>query len=160
MSRIRVAAAILFAVAVASSLVWATGAFGQSGGGEIKEFAFAQNAGIVDTTSTNATPVPQMAVTYKGQGAAIVRFCANGNMFGTGTGSTQVSARLDGVQLGNEIQFFTDDDSVVKPRCFEWVSGDLMSGTHTVTIVWRLTLAAGASLTGRFDDSVLTVLFR
>jgi hypothetical protein len=160
MSRIHVAAAVLFVAAVAGSLGWATAAFGQSGGGGINAFAFAQNAGPVDTTSATAAPVPQMAVTYKGQGAAIVRFCADGNMFGTGSGATQVSAKLDGVQLGNEIQFFTSDDSSVTPRCFEWVTGELTPGTHTVTIGWRLTQAAGSSLTGRFHNSVVTVLFR
>ena len=126
----------------------------------INAFAFAKNDDIVDKISTDRTPVPEMEVTFRGRGDALVRFCANGNMFGGGSGANQVSAELDGAQLGDEIQFFTSGDNAVVPRCFEWIADDLKKEMHTVTIFWRLTLAAGSSLTGRFHDTVLTVLFR
>ena len=125
----------------------------------INAFAFAKNDEIVDKTSTDRTPVPEMEVTFRGHGDALVRFCANGNMFGGESGANQVSAELDGAQLGDEIQFFISSNIAVVPRCFEWIAEDLNGGTHTVTIFWRLTLAAGSSLIGRFHASVLTVLF-
>ena len=138
----------------------ATGPVGAQGDpGASQEFAFAWSRVWVHVTSTDRTPVPAMEVMFPGRGDALVRFCANGNMFGTGTGATQVSAELDGVQLGDEIQFFTSGDSSVVPRCFEWIAEELKLGENTVTIFWRLTLGAGSELTGRFHDSLLTVLF-
>ncbi len=125
----------------------------------INAVVFARNDGIVDTTTTDTTPVPEMNVSFSGRDVAIVRFSANGNMFGTGTGAIQVSAQLDGRQLGHEIQFFNNSDNAVAPRCFEWPA-EITPDTHTVTIFWRLTLGPGALLTGRFHDSALTVLFK
>ncbi len=146
---------------VIGSLLCATGVMASEfGTGKINAMAFAKNDLIVDMTSTEETQVPDMTVSFKGQGYAIVRFCANGNMFGTGSGATQVTAQLDGVQLGDEIQFFTINDSAASPRCFEWITDSLLPGTHTATIFARLTATTGAELVGRFHDSVLTVHYR
>lgn len=133
-------------------------AVAETGSIKIGKAEFAQNNGIEDTTSTEFATVPEMEVSFKAPKRAIIRFCANGNMFGTGTGSVQVAAQVDGTQVGDNIQLFTADDSVVKPRCYEWVTGDLGKGVHTAKIVWRVTLGGGSALTGRFHDSILTVL--
>lgn len=136
-----------------------TSAMGQSGSGKLKNYAFAKNDLIVDTTSTALTPVPEMNLKFKTAGDALIRFCANGNMFGTGTGAIQVSAKLDGVQIRDEIQFFTSDDFAVVPRCFDWIAENPKKGEHKIVIYWRMTSSSGSSLTGRFHDSVLTVLY-
>jgi hypothetical protein len=137
-------------------------ATGQSGTIEIRAIAYSVNHAIVDATSTDQLPVPGAEVTVDllRAGDVLVRFCAEGNMFGTGTGATHVEAEVDGVALPGEIQFLTFNDFNVVPRCFEWVAVDLGRGEHTVRMLWRLTLGSTSSLTGRFHESILTVSHR
>jgi hypothetical protein len=149
---------VLSFVIMIGSLLIAASAMAQSNSSNINKLAYAKNDGIVDKTSEDKTPVPGMEVSFQAKGAAVVRFCADGNMFGTGTGSLQLSAEMDGVQLGKQIQFFTSNDGNVVPRCFDWIADDLEPGTHTVIIFWEL--LETAELTGRFHASVLTILYQ
>lgn len=128
-----------------------------NGGGPINSMVYATNLGIEDNTSEVFAPVPEMEVSFDAAGDALVRFCAEGNMFGAGTGSIQVLVKIDGVQLGHRIQYFTSHDNSVVPRCYQWVAENLASGVHTVVVFWQ-TLRTD-SIVGRFHDSALTVLY-
>lgn len=151
----------VFCPVVCLSLFLASGSLmAETGTVKSNKIDFAQNTAIEDTTSTTSTTVPGMEITFKEPKSALVRFCANGNMFGTGTGAIQVTATVDDDSIGDDIQFFTNEDFAVKPRCYEWATPVLGRGSHTARISWRLTLGGGAALTGRFHDSILTVHHR
>lgn len=152
---------VLIIVILSVLFLSTTHVLGQTGSAKIDRFVYSKNHRIVDTTSTTTVQVPQMKVTFRITRTrdVLVRFCVAGNMFGTGTGATHVTAEVDGAKIGSEIQILTSHDSAVVPRCFEWIAEDIKPGDHTVIIKWRLTKAAGAALTGRFHESILTVFF-
>ena len=142
-------------------LLTITSAMAESGSGKLKQYAYAQNSKIEELTEpAGFTPVPEMEVTLKvtKNSDVLIQFCAEGNIFGTGTGSMQILADLDGETIGSEVQMFTSQDYNVVPRCFKWIAEELDGGDHIVSIWWQLRFKPPSSLTGRLHESVLTVL--
>ena len=126
-----------------------------SGTNKINSMSFAQDTLIVDqaTGPQPIVPIPGMEVTFNGQQNAIVRFCAEGNIK-SGSGSVHVTAKLDGVKIGDRIQFFTVVAAL--PHCYEWITGDLVPGEHKVEMFWQ---SFGTAI-GRLHDRVLTVTYK
>jgi hypothetical protein len=123
--------------------------------------AFARNATYHSTTSTTLKQVPGLNVTFNAQGDALLHLCAAGYVYGTGNGALQVTAHIDGSNAtGGSVQFFVVQEFSSTPHCFDWIATGLPLAAHTASIWWQLTEAPGASLTGRFDESVLTVTYK
>ena len=143
------------AVVIAMFSVGIVMAAASSGTTTLKQMSFAQDTGIVDQAIAPQpiVPIPGMKITFNGQQHAIVRFCAEGNVK-TGGGSVHVTAKVDGVKIGDRIQFFAS--STALPHCYDWITGDLVKGGHEVEMFWE---SFGTAI-GRLHDRVLTVHYK
>ena len=139
----------------------ATAAIVASGEGRLDAFAYAQQSVIVETVSTEYELVPSMEVEFSTQSpntSAIMSFCDSGNMYGAGTGSTQLRSEVDGETPIGGLQWMTSQDSSVLPRCFEWVV-EIGRGRHSARVLWKVTQGVDSSLTARFFATSLKVSY-
>ncbi|MEI6543943.1 MAG: hypothetical protein WCL60_10495 [Methylococcales bacterium] len=119
------------------------------------------NSASPGTTSSDVL-VSSVNIINKGKSRDyLVRFCTNGDMVGTdgSSGSAEIAAQLDGVEISHQ-QFFTfPDDKAFEPVCFDWVATNVKKGTHTVSI-HSVVHSAGYStsnLSVNLDSATLTV---